>query len=61
MLPPRLTSVWGDDAQEWNPDRWLHFDWTAKEAQGIGMTSNLCVMSIILPDRELNNLLPFVA
>jgi len=35
----RLTSVWGEDAEKWNPERWFTLDWNKSE--GVGMTSNL--------------------
>jgi hypothetical protein len=34
-----LQSVWGEDAEEWNPDRWLE---TPKEKRvSLGMFANL--------------------
>lgn len=39
----RLPSVWGEDAEKWNPDRWIGKDWS--KTVSVGMTSNLMTFS----------------
>ena len=35
-----LTEVWGEDADVWNPDRFLHIE-TASQPANVGVFSNL--------------------
>ncbi|KAM5543135.1 hypothetical protein V8D89_003009 [Ganoderma adspersum] len=40
----RLTEVWGDDADVWNPDRFLHIE-TEKQPANVGVFANLMTFS----------------
>ncbi|KAM5534479.1 hypothetical protein V8D89_011811 [Ganoderma adspersum] len=40
----RLTEIWGDDADVWNPDRFLHIE-TEKQPANVGVFANLLTFS----------------
>ncbi|PPR07484.1 hypothetical protein CVT26_013454 [Gymnopilus dilepis] len=47
----RNTAVWGPDACEWNPERWLHpLPETVTKRQMPGIYSNMCVHSFYLSE-----------
>ncbi|OJA16487.1 hypothetical protein AZE42_08914 [Rhizopogon vesiculosus] len=49
-IETKLKSVWGEDADEWNPDRFLN---SKKEGSSLGVFSNLCVLSVMTFFHEL--------
>jgi hypothetical protein len=45
IIAYRLPSVWGDDADVWNPERFLEVG-DAKQKTGLGVIANLCEVPI---------------
>jgi hypothetical protein len=45
-----LPDVWGEDADEWNPERFLDHHQSLREASsGLGVFGNLCVVRLSQP------------